>query len=332
MTFFSDYVGTALAYFIIWNILGWGLNIQFGYAGIPNFTYYTFFAIGAYFTGVLGIGPPPPGVQYIIGWSLPFPVTLIGGGIVAGVLGAILGVLVLRRFREQTYLAIVMFSFGFIAYDFAQTYSRAFNGFDGISGVQEPFNNFLNLNYNTYTFFFIGLGAVIAAVLWLLANRLYNSQLGRAMRAVRDNLDVAEALGKNTFRLRMIALVIGSVYAGIAGGLLIEYISAMNPSGWSSTETFIVWTSLLVGGLGNNLGVTLGSLLVPVILLEGSRFIPVPPSEAVLAEALRYMACGAILLVLLWFRPQGLIPERKKRFGEVPLTRHAEVGRASAAS
>jgi branched-chain amino acid transport system permease protein len=332
MAFFSDYVGTALVYLIIWNILAWGLNIQFGYAGIPNFTYYSFFAFGAYFTGVLGIGPPPPGVQYILGWTLPFPITLLAGGLAAGALGAILGVLVLRRFREQTYLAIVMFSFGFIAYDFVGTYRQAFNGFQGIYGVQEPLNNFLNLSYNAYTFFFIGLAAVIAALLWLVASRIHNSQLGRALRAVRDNLDVAEALGKNTFRLRMTALVVGSVYAGIAGGLSIEYISAMNPSGWSSTETFIVWTALLLGGLGNNIGAILGSLLVPVILLEGSTFIPIPANDAVLANALRFIVIGAILLLVLWFRPQGLIPEQKKSFLEIPLTRPSQVGRASASS
>jgi ABC-type branched-subunit amino acid transport system permease subunit len=316
MSFVSLYITTAAVYFINWTILAWGLNIQFGYAGIPNFTIYSFFGVGAYFTGVLGIGPPPPGYQYILGWNLPFPLTLLGGAVASGILGALIGVLVLRRFRQETYLAIVLFSFGFIAYDFVQTDVSVFNGFIGIAGVNEPLNNYLHLSYDAYGLFFIGLSGSIALVLFFFAQRLHKSQLGRAMRAVRNNLPAAEALGKNSFKLRLIAMTIGCIYAGIAGGLAIEYISAINPSGLSSPETFIVWTALLLGGIGNNYGAIAGSLLVPVLLLQGSTYIPVSPDKAVLAEALRFMAVGVILILVLAVRPQGLIPERRRKFGE----------------
>jgi ABC-type branched-subunit amino acid transport system permease subunit len=316
MSFLSIYITTGAVYFLNWTILAWGLNIQFGYAGIPNFTIYSFFGVGAYFTGVLGIGKAPLGSQYILGWNLPFPLTLLGGAIAAGILGAIIGALVLRRFRQQTYLAIVLFSFGFIAYDFVGTDVSVFNGFTGISGVSQPFNNYLHWNYDQYGLFFIGLSAVIAAILFLFAQRLHKSQLGRAMRAVRDNMDAAEALGKNSFKLRLIAMTIGCVYAGIAGGLAIEFISVINPSGLSSPETFIVWTALLVGGMGNNYGAIAGSLLVPILLLQGSTYLPIPPDKAVLAEALRFMAVGVILILILAFRREGLFPEPKRRFFE----------------
>jgi ABC-type branched-subunit amino acid transport system permease subunit len=128
----------------------------------------------------------------------------------------------------------------------------------------------------------------------------------------------------------MIALVIGCFYAGVGGGLLIEFIGAINPSGWSAPERFIIFAALLVGGRANNLGTFLGCLLVPVILLEGTRFIPVLSDHPALISNLRFVIVGALLIVALWFRPQGLLPERK-RFYEIPLARTSpEVAEAAA--
>jgi ABC-type branched-subunit amino acid transport system permease subunit len=313
------YLLTIATYFVIYNILTWGLNIQFGYAGIPNFTYITFMAAGAYFSGVVGLGPStnPLYVHYVLGYHLPFPLTLLFGAIVAAILGSLLGLVALNRLRSD-YLAIVTFSLGFIAYDFVSSFVPLFNGFEGIAGVQLPLTDVLPLDYNGYQIVFLGIGFVIMAVLWLVANRIYNAPIGRTMRAIREDIDVAESLGKNTFKFRMIALVIGCFYAGVGGALTIEFVSAFNPSGWTAPETFVIWAALLVGGRANNLGVVIGSLLVPITLFELSRFIPTSAEHPVLLEGLRFMMIGTLLIVVLWFRPQGVLPERR-RFYEIPL-------------
>ena len=317
---YGYYAVTIIVYFFIYNILTWGLNIQFGYAGIPNFTYITFVAAGAYFSGALGLHPPGPFSQahYILGLGWPFPATMLGGAVVAALLGAAVGLVTLTRLRSD-YLAIVTFSLGFIAFDFVNSFVPLFNGIDGLSGVPLPLNDTLQLDYNTYTIFYIGLSGVIMLVLWFVAHRIYNSSLGRTLRAIREDLDVAEALGKDTFRFRMIALVIGCFYAGVGGALLLGFITAINPSSIAAPETFVIWAALLVGGRGNNLGAVIGALVVPVLIVEGTRFIPVLADQAALVAGLRNVVIGLLLILILWFRPDGLLPERKRRFFEIPV-------------
>jgi branched-chain amino acid transport system permease protein len=320
----EPYIATLIAYFFIYNILTWGLNIQFGYAGIPNFTYISFLAIGAYVAGVTSLPKATPGLgfpEYILGLNWPFPITLIAGAIAAALLAVIFGLVALRRLRTD-YLAIVTFSLGFILYDIVGSYVPLFNGFDGLFAVPQPFASALQLDANTYLYFFIGLSFVIMIMCWFVANRLYNSALGRSMRAVREDIDLAESLGKNAFRLRLLALVVGCAMAGVAGALTIYFITAINPSGWSAPETFVVFAAMLIGGQANNWGAVVGTFVVPVVFFEGSRFIPVPPEHQLLLAAARYMVVGALLILVMWFMPRGLLPERRKAFYEI------EVGRA----
>lgn len=314
------YVITVGVVFVTYNILTWGLNIQFGYTGIPNFTYMAFWAAGGYFTGVTTLAKSStPGVQYILGLAWPWPLTLLAGAVAAGLLGLVVGAVTLGRLRSD-YLAIVTFSLGFVAYDFVGSFRPLFNGFDGISGIPSPFADVLPLDLNGYLAFFLCLSTVIMLALWWAANRIYSSALGRTMRAIRDDIDVAEALGKDTFRFRLTAFVIGSIYAGVAGGLTVEFITAMNTSAWAATETFIVWAAMLLGGRANNLGSVLGTLLLPVLFVEGTRFIPEIPSYPTLVPGLRVMIIGALLILILWVRPQGLLPE-KRPFYELPFGR-----------
>jgi branched-chain amino acid transport system permease protein len=322
------YIVTMLTYFCIYNVLGWGLNIQFGYAGIPNFTYITFMATGAYVAGVTALpkSTQPDYVKYILGLGWPWPVPLLLAGLVASALGVLVGLITLNGRLRSEYLAIVTFSLGFIAIDIVGGYQPLFNGFNGLAGVPQPLNDGLNLDFNTYQEVFLGVCAVLMVLLWLVANRIYNAPIGRTMRSIREDLDVAEALGKNSFKYRLIAMAIGCFYAGIGGAMTIEFVGAFNPSGFSAPETFIIWTAVLIGGQANNLGVVAGSFIVPVILFEVTRFIPTSASAAGLIENGRFMLIGVLLIAILWFRPQGLVPERKRRYYEVPAGQGAPAG------
>jgi branched-chain amino acid transport system permease protein len=308
------YLVTLSVVFFIYIILGIGLNIQFGYAGILDFAYIMFMAGGAYIAGVLALGATTANLnqEYILGLTLPFPVPLLAGAVVAGVMGCFVGLVALRRLRSD-FLAIVTVAIASIAWDFVGNDNHLFNGWDGLAGVPLPLNDVLNLDPNTYTIVFAAMSGVLATVLWLVANRLYASPLGRTLRGIREDLEVAEAFGKNTFRFRMVAMIIGCVYAGVAGALTIEFVGGLNPQGWTVIETFVVYVAVLMGGRGNNLGAVLGALLVPVIIIEGTRFLPVSllGSSGLLASS-RNVFIGLLLIAVLWFRPQGLLPERKQ--------------------
>lgn len=314
------YLATLAVYFIIYNILVWGLNIQFGFTGILNFTYITFMAISAYFTGVTGLGPPNAAnqEQYILGLGWHFPFTLLAGTVAAGLLALLVGAIALRRLRSD-YLAIVTVALGSVVFDIVGNDVSLFNGQDGISGVNPPLEGVLNLNYNTYMFFFIGLSLVIMLIMWWIASRIYDSPFGRTLRAIREDPDVAEAFGKNTFRYQMIAFVVGCMFAGVAGALTIEFIGSFNPSGWQAGETFVIWAALLLGGRGNNKGAILGALLVPVVFSEATRFLPAIPGHPALIEALRNVVIGFLLIATLWFLPNGILPEQRPPFYQILL-------------
>jgi branched-chain amino acid transport system permease protein len=316
------YALTLVVFWFVFNILSWGLNIQFGYTGILNFAFIVFMAIGAYITGVFAL-PQANGIAgqtYVLGLSWPFPLTLIMGGLAAAALGFFVGLIALKRLRSD-YMAIVTVAVGAIAYDFVGNETGLFNGWDGIGGVPQPLMERFNIDPITYQYVFVVIAGIITLILWWLANRIYSSPFGRTLRSIREDLDVSEAFGKNTFKYRMLAMIIGCFYAGIAGGVLISFITALNPSGWTTGETFVIWTALLVGGTGNNWGAMLGALLVPVGFQEATRFLPQVSNNSDLIPALRNIIVGALLIVVLWFRPQGIIPERKARFNifRIPL-------------
>ena len=320
------YLTTLIVFFFIFAISTWGLNLQFGTAGILNFTYITFFAIGGYFTGVAMLGRPDAlsHMRYILGLGLPFPIALLFGAGAAAILGLLVGLVALRRLRSD-YLAIVTVSVGAIVYDLINVNTELFNGADGIAGVPYPFQRALGLDPNNYTIFYVGLSGLFALVLGIIAFRIYNSPLGRTLRAIREDSDVAAAFGKDTDRFRMIAMVVGCIYAGIAGGLLIGFISALNPGGWTAGETFLLYAALLLGGRGNNWGAVLGAFLVPVLFQEATRYLPQIPGHPELIPAVRNMIVGALLIAILWFRPEGVLPERKARFPRVQYTPRRQV-------
>jgi len=295
-------------------ILALGLNIQFGYAGVLNFAYIAFWAIGAYITAVFMLGPSTAfsGETYILGLRLPFIVALLAGGVAAGLLAVAMGGLILRRLRGD-FIGIGLFALSFALYDVVGNYTPLFNGWAGVIGVPPPLN-FFNLNAEQYILYYLIPSGLLAVLLYWVAQRLSRSPYGRALRALREDETVAATFGKNTFRLRLSAMVIGCIYAGLAGGLMIGFLSAMAPASWSAAETFIIWTAVIVGGLGNNRGSVLGVLVIIILLGEGTRLLPLPLEMQSLVPPLRGIIIGAVLIAILYWRPKGLIPEERTKY------------------
>jgi branched-chain amino acid transport system permease protein len=298
-------------------ILVLGLNIQYGYTGILNFTYYTFAAVGAYITAVTTMGPPPPnvGVQvYVLQWSLPWPLGLLIGGLVAAALGLLVVLIAVRRLRSD-YLAIVTVSVGFIIWDVIDNYIPLFNGDNGIFAVPR-ITGALPLSSIGYTLVMLAVSAVCLAVFYWVARRIYHSPFGRVLRAVREDEVVAASFGKDVFRAQVWVFVIGCFMAGIAGGLLVEYIGAWNPNGFLPLETFVLMAALVIGGTANYNGSILGAFLVIELLSEMSRFLPTM-GRPDLVGAVRAIVIGMALILVLRFKPEGLLGEARIRlYGE----------------
>jgi branched-chain amino acid transport system permease protein len=218
---------------------------------------------------------------------------------------------------------MVMLVISVIALLVVENVTGLFNGPAGLSLVPQPFSA-LPLSTLGYQWFFVALTAVTCLIVYLFVHRVTSSPLGRALRATRDNEDAAQALGKDVVRLRLFIFVMGGAVAGISGAVLILFIGAWSPGSWAYVETLVVLTAIIVGGTGNNFGVMLGALLVPVAFNEATRFIP-QFGRPGLVDALQWIVIGGLALVFLWFWPRGIVPERRRRFPGGPLVAPAEM-------
>jgi ABC-type branched-subunit amino acid transport system permease subunit len=308
------YIATLIIYSFVYIIAAAGLNLQFGLTGVYNFAFIIFQAAGAYTTAVFSLGSARAfgGFQsYILGLHLPFPVPLLASAVVAGVLGVGLGALTVRRLRAD-YLAIVMLVISLIATGVVTDYQGLFNGAAGLALIPQPFSS-LTSSSIVYNWLYVVVAGVICALVLLAVRMMIESPLGRSLRAVRENENAAAALGKNVTALRLLVFGLGGAIAGISGSLLASFTQAWSPSSWLYTETFVLFTALIVGGAGSNLGPVIGAVLVPVVLAEGSRYLPQfgPPT---LVPSLEWITIGVILLTFLWFWPRGIVPEPKRIF------------------
>lgn len=307
-----SYIAALATYIPIFAIVAWGLNIQFGLTGILNFSVMTFVAAGAYLFGVTSIGPSTPGYSYIIGWHLPFPIPNLIGGVAGGLVGLVFGLIALRRLRLE-HQGIFMLVAGLVVFDVVTNYQPLFNGQDGLYALPQPFFGVLNMGQQEYQFVFLGICCVFAAFAYWLMRVVDLSPLGRLMRAVRDNPKAVDALGRSSFRVRLIAMVLGCILCAIGGGLLATLATAFNSGSWQTPDTFGIWMAMLVGGAGNRWGMLLGAA-VTYEIGEGTRAIPSFASHPALVADLRLVLTGVVLILFLRFRPQGILPDRRPRY------------------
>lgn len=319
-----SYLLSLLPLIFIYGILVLGLNLQVGFTGILNLTYFTFVAFGAYIAAVLSLGPSQPdtGMTYILGAHIPFPLTSVLAGLASAVLGVIISFAALRRLRSD-YLAIVTVGAGYVIYTIMGNQTNLFNGWNGLFGIPTPVPQ--GLTPDGQQMFFSGICLVFLVVVFFVMERIRKSPLGRAMRGIRDDEGVVEAFGRNVFRIRTTIFALGCFVAGVGGSLLVMYATAFNPQSFLPPETFIMFAAMIIGGIGNNWGSMLGAAVVPVAFAEITRFIP-EFGHAGLVEALRGVAVGLLLILVLRFMPQGLLRERP------PIDRAGEPNPASEAA
>lgn len=290
-----------------------GLNLQYGYTGLLNVALYTYVAVGAYVASVTTMGhSTTPNVTYILGWSLPWPVGLLLAGLAAVVVAAIVFSFSVRRLRSD-YLAIVTVSTAFILWNSINSYIPLFDGANGLFNVPQITGS-AQISTEDYAVIMGALSAVILALCMLCSRRIYRSPYGRVLRAIREDEVVATAFGQRVWPAQLWIFLIGAFFAGIAGGLFVYYISAWSPSAFQPLESFVLLAALIIGGSGNYWGALLGAFVIIEGLNEFSRFVPIPASVNELAGAIRGILIGIGLILVLRYRPAGLIPERRLRW------------------
>ncbi|HLW94735.1 MAG TPA: branched-chain amino acid ABC transporter permease [Solirubrobacteraceae bacterium] len=311
----SYYLSTVLVYLGVDVLAAWALNIQFGWAGVPNFAFIIFQAIGAYAAGVVSLGPDSGAnsfQRYILGANLPFPLPLLVAAAAGGLLALFVGVIATVRLRRD-YQAAVFLLIALIASQVVSGDVGLFNGSNGLAAIPQPLSGALSsLSLGQYQWVYAGFTTVVAIAVLLLMRRLGRSGWQRALRASRDDETAAGALGLNVPLMRLQVFVLGGAIAGLSGGLLVGFITAWSPGGWGYAETFAILTGIILGGVGNDWGVLVGTFLVQIVFIEVPSFLPEFGYPG-LIDKLEWIVIGFMWLAVLILRPGGIIPERRYR-------------------
>src|SRR5579883_3215937 len=312
-------------------ILALGLNIVVGFAGLLDLGYVAFFAIGSYawgmigstqLTNVLNLPPINPQVLSVLFWPM-----LLIGALIAAFWGVLLGAPTLRL--RGDYLAIVTLGFGEIVPVFFLNLDQYTNGTNGIVGVHSP--AFFGIDWSTITpvpYYYLIL-ALIA--LTIFANiRLRDSRLGRAWIAIREDEIAAASSGVNLVRTKLFAFGTGAFFSGIAGAYFSAKLGNVSPDLFSFNDSVIYLAMVVIGGLGSIPGVIVGALAVYSInlfILNNLDSIASDPSSFLYGidqfiihfipsftfGNIRNLVFGIVLVAIMIFRPEGLIPSARRR-------------------
>jgi branched-chain amino acid transport system permease protein len=310
---------------ILFVLLSLGLNIVVGFAGLLDLGYIAFYAVGAYVYALLA----SPHFNLHLPWWAILPI----GAAVACLFGVLLGAPTLKL--RGDYLAIVTLGFGEIVRIFLNNLSEPFNLTNGPKGITTIDSvKVMGLDFaNTTRFGDFAVSGTIKYYYFLLAVlvvvivvnlRLQNSRIGRAWEAIREDELAARSMGIDTRNMKLLAFAMGASFGGIAGGMFSAIQGFISPESFILTESVMVLSMVVLGGMGNIWGVILGAILlsfVPEIL----RYTVEPMQRALFGrslidpEVIRMLLFGLAMVVMMLFRPAGLLPSAvRKRELAVP--------------
>lgn len=284
----SAYIVAIISITLIYVLLGLALNLEWAHAGLLNFGHVAFFAIGAYAYSLLALG------------GFPLVIAVASAVLIAAFAGALVAVLTVRL--EQDYLAIVTLALAQV-WQLVLNNSQWSGGPGGLVSVPA-------LSSSAVGLFVIAAGCV--ALSWLGLSRLTNSKYGLSLQAIRDDPIAAASLGKGVLQYKWRAFAIGSGLAGLAGALYASYVTFISPEQFDATVTFYVLVGIILGG-SSHWGAIFGTFIF-VGLEEATQFatdLGIPVSNATMAD-IRLFAIGAVLVLLLEFRPHGAFPFRRR--------------------
>lgn len=291
MPFFTSiYQTNIMVSALLYVMLALGLNIVVGLAGQLVLGYVAFYAVGAYTYGILNH-------FFGIGFWACLPL----GGFMAVVFGLLLGFPVLRL--RGDYLAIVTLGFGEIIRISLQNWTSVTGGPTGIGNIARPslFGLEMNLEESTLYIYYLVLVAVIITA--LLISRLKHSRVGLALQALREDEIASEAMGIDITRVKLSAFALSSCWAGFAGVIFAAKTTYINPASFSFMESAMILSMVVLGGMGSITGVIIAALiliLVPEYLRAFSEY--------------RMLLFGMVMVLMMIFRPQGLITGERRKY------------------
>ncbi len=285
-TYQTNIMITALMYVV----LGLGLNIVVGMAGLLDLGFVAFYAVGAYSYALLNS-------HFGLGFWTVAPL----GGCLAAMAGILLGFPVLRL--RGDYLAIVTLGFGEIIRLVLENWNEFSSGPSGISNISRPgfFGIELTLDQSILYVYYLMVAFVIVTI--FIVNRLQDSRLGRAWIALREDEIACQAMGIDKRKTKLVAFSLGAFWAGVMGVVFAAKTTFINPASFTFLESAIILAIVVLGGMGSIVGVILGALIL----------ILMPEYLRTLSEY-RMLAFGGILVAMMVFRPQGLISNIRRTY------------------
>ncbi len=267
------------------------LNLVVGYTGLLSVTHAAFYGVGAYATAILltqtGVG---------------FFTSIIFGAVIAVLASFLIGI-VLSKFKGD-YYALGTFGFNTIIFAIFLNWQSLTRGPLGIPGIAKP--ELFGINFAN-NFNFLILAMVFLILMYFAARFVANSSFGRVLKAIREDETAIAVFGYNTVYFKLAIFVISAAMAAIAGSLFASYITFIDPSNFRLMESVFMLAIIILGGLANLQGSILGALFL-VVLPEILRFIGFPSD---IAAQMRQVVYGVILILLMLYRPQGLIGKYK---------------------
>ncbi len=287
---FSIYQVNIMTTALMYVVLGLGLNIVVGLAGLLDLGYVAFYAVGAYSYGLLNHH-----------FGLGFWTVLPLGAFIGAVFGILLGFPVLRL--RGDYLAIVTLGFGEIIRLILENWNEFSFGPSGIANISRPsfFAMDLSLHGATIYLYFLMIGLALFTV--FVVNRLQNSRIGRAWVALREDEVACQAMGIDKTKTKLSAFALGATWAGMMGVMFAAKTTFINPSSFTFLESAIILSIVVIGGMGSIIGVVIGAfvlILLPEYLRAFSDY--------------RMLLFGGILVIMMVFRPQGIISNVRRTY------------------
>lgn len=287
---FSTYQTSIMTTALMYVVLGLGLNIVVGLAGLLDLGYVAFYAVGAYTYALLyhffGVG---------------FWVALPLGGLLAAVFGILLGIPVLRL--RGDYLAIVTLGFGEIIRLVLENWGEFSQGPSGVSNIPRPGFFGIDMSLDLALLYIYYLMIIFVIVTIFFVNRLQDSRLGRAWIALREDEIACQAMGIDKMRTKLAAFALGAFWAGIVGVIFAAKTTFISPRSFTFIESAIILSIVVLGGMGSIIGVIFGALIL-ILLPEYLRAL----------SEYRMLAFGAILVCMMVFRPQGIIGSIRRTY------------------
>lgn len=284
-----EYFYSILILIGLYTILAASFNLIIGFAGLISIAHPIFFALGAYASAILNLH-----------LGLPLPLTIVIGALFAAAMSFALSLPSLRVSGDYLLIASIGFQLGFVEVIKNVEIAGAASGLTGIRSLYYGDDRSL--------YFAATVLAIAAAVVWFV-HRMTSGDYGRAIQAMRDDEEAFTSLGRNAMAIKIAIFAVGSGLAGLAGALYAHYFEFLTPEQFGITQSALMLTMVVVGGMGTTAGPVIGALLL-VALPQAITFLNLPPS---IMAPLQGMIYTGLVLLFLYLRPSGLLGRKARQ-------------------